>query len=164
MNEEQEKHTKSSISKPLLYLMVLIILLCVIGVGVMAAGGHTTPSVESFYYTAKTELQNAVNNYQNKNNGALPTINGSVIINGSTYRIINICPLLTENEESLQTVIESLWCSNGSNDDNWGSSCADCNFYSSYIWAVDNGGNVHSTCVGQYCNASGVDGYQDQWP
>ncbi|MEA1958189.1 MAG: hypothetical protein U9N44_00730 [Chloroflexota bacterium] len=141
-----------------------IVLIMLAGVWIMAAGGHPTPSMESYYYTAKTELHNAVQDYQNKNHGALPTINGTVTINGSAYRIIDICPLLTQNKESLQTVIESLWCGNGSNDDNWDGGCANCSAYSSYIWAVDDEGNVYSTCVGDYCSVNGVNGFQDEWP
>jgi hypothetical protein len=144
-----------------LILAILLVTAVIWGIG---AKGNPTPSIESLYYNAKTELQNAVNDYQDKNNEALPTINGTVTINGSAYSIINICPLLTQNEESLQTVIESLWCGNGSNDDNWDGGCAQCDALSSYIWAVDDEGNVYSTCVGNYCNVSGIDGYQEVWP
>jgi len=126
--------------------------------------GDVIISKEGAYKEAKIELQNAVSDYQSKNNGELPTINGTVTINGSVYQIIDICPLLTQNGESLQTVIESLWCGNSSNDDNWDSGCAECNAFSSYIWAADDEGHVYSTCVGEYCKVSGVDGYQDRWP
>ena len=166
MNEEQRKPSKKWYKDWRVYSLIFtpFILLILAGVWVMAAGGSFHPNPKSVYDTAKTELQDAVNDYQNKNNGALPTINGTVTINGSTYRIINICPLLTQNEESLQTVTDSLWCGNGSNDDNWDGGCAQCYAVSSYIWAADDEGNVYSTCVGRYCNASGVDGYQDRWP
>jgi hypothetical protein len=164
MSKEHKKLKWYDIRPIYQFIFIIVILLMIAGVVVMAAGGNPTPSAESFYHRAKIELQNAVTDYQDKNNGALPTINGTVSINGSIYRIINICPLLTQNEESLQTVIESLWCGNGSDDDNWDGGCAECTAYSSYIWAADDEGNVYSTCVGEYCNASGVDGYQDVWP
>jgi hypothetical protein len=168
MSNEQTKPTKKWYQSRLLYLLVIILLLVMVGICVMAVwppvGGHPGTCRECAYDSAKIELQNAVKDYQNKNNGALPTINGTVTINGSVYQIINICPLLTQNEESLQTVIESLWCGNGSNDDNWDGGCSQCYAASSYIWAADDEGNVYSTCVGRYCNASGVDGYQDRWP
>ncbi|MFA5366779.1 MAG: hypothetical protein WC333_02775 [Dehalococcoidia bacterium] len=122
------------------------------------------PKTGDLYYTAKTELQNTVKDYQNKNNGSLPTINGIVTINGSTYRIIDICTLLTQNEESLQTVNDSLWSGNGTDDDNCDSGCAQCNAYGSYIWAIDEQSNVYSICMDEYCEANGEDGYQGVWP
>jgi hypothetical protein len=160
MSEEQRKPAK----KWHQYLLILVILLCVVGICIIAAGGHPTPHEKSLYHRAETELQNAVNDYQNRNNGALPTLNGTVTINSSAYKIIDICPLLTQSGESLKTVVESLWYGNGSNADNCSSGCAECTAYGNYIWAVDDEGNVYSTCVGTYCNASGVDGYQDVWP
>jgi uncharacterized membrane protein len=164
MSDEQIKPAKKWYQYWLLYLLILVVLLMIVGLWVMTIGGHLDTTQESAYGTAKAELQNAVNNYQNKNNGAPPTINGTVTINGSTYKIINICPLLTQNEDSLQTIIESLWCGNGSNDDNWDGGCAECKAYSSYIWAVDDEGNIYSTCVGEHCRSSGTNGFQGRWP
>jgi len=165
MNKEQGKPAKKWYKYWQLYLLILVVLLIVAFIYVMSRGEvFVYPKSSAIYNTAKTELQNAVQDYQNENNGALPTINGTVTINGSTYRIINICPLVTQNEEALQTVIESLWCGNSSNDDNWDGGCAECNAYSSYVWAADDQGNVYSTCVGEHCNTSGIDGYQGWWP
>ena len=166
MSEEQGKLKKKwyEIRPVYLFICILFILLVIAGVVVMATGGHVTTCRECAYDSAKIELQNAVNDYQSKNNGAPPTINGPVTINGTAYAIIDICPLLIQNEDSLQTVIESLWCGNGLSDDNWDSGCAERICDGSYIWAVDDGGIVYSTCVGEHCNASGVDGFQDAWP
>jgi hypothetical protein len=164
MNEEQRKLAKKWYQYWQLYLLILVVLLIAFIVFMLRGEVEFIPKTGDLYYTAKTELQNAVSDYQSKNNGNLPTINGTVTTNGSTYRIIDICPLLTQNEESLQTVYDSLWSGNSSNDDNCDSGCAQCNAYGSYIWAVDNNGDVYSTCVGKYCNTSGVDGYQDAWP
>jgi hypothetical protein len=160
MSKEQGKFKWYDIRPIYQFICIIVILLILAGIVVMAAGGHPTPGKEGAYDIVRTELQNAVKDYQNKNNGELPTINGTVTINGSDYRIINICPLLTLIEESLQTVRDSLWCGNGSNDDNWDGGCAECNVHSSYIWAVDDEGNVYSTCVGERCNTSGIDGFQ----
>jgi hypothetical protein len=147
------------------YLFLLILLLFIASLCVMSIGGQVTPSKESGYNEAKLILRNAVNDYYDSNNGDFPSINGTVTINHSSYRIINICQLLTQNEELLEEdAFYSLWSGNGSNDDNCDGGCAQCHAYSHYIWAVDDEGNIYSTCVGASCNTSGVDGYQDVWP
>jgi len=165
MSEEQEKRKWYEIRRIYLFICIVVILLVIAGVVVMAAGGTVCPSKEGAYRIVKTNLQNAVNTYQNKNDGDLPTINGTVTINGSPCKIVNMCILLEQNEESLKTIHDSLWIGNGSNDDNCDGGCTGCNTYnhSSYIWAVDDEGNVHSTCVGEHCNTSGIDGFQ-YWP
>ena len=166
MSKEQIKPTKKWYKHWRVYLFIFtpFILLMIAGLVVTAAGGQLSPSREGAYGIVKTDLQNAVNDYQNKNDGALPTINGTITINGSAYKIINICLLPTQNEVSLQHIIGSLWGGNGSYDDNCDGGCAECTTYGSYIWAVDDEGNIYSTCVGEHCNTSGVDGYQDWWP
>jgi hypothetical protein len=167
MSEEQRKPAKRWYKVRLRIFVLLLSIICVVVVFayIIPTKGLLGPTcLKCAYDSAKTDLQNAVNDYQNKNNGTLPTINGTVTINGSVYPIIDICSLLPQNGESLQTVIESLWCGNGSNDDNWDGGCAECNTFSSYIWAADDEGNIYSTCVGEYCKVSGVDGYQDTWP
>lgn len=165
MSEEQIEPTRRWYKRWQLYLFILVIIVIVAVVIIMSGGGvFVQPGGSLAYDTSKAELQNAVNDYRDRNNGALPTINGTVTINGSSYAIINICPLLNQDEESLQKVIQSLWCGNGSNDDNWDNGCAECTTWSSYVWAVDDEGNVYSTCVGEYCEANGEDGYQGVWP
>ena len=131
----------------------------------MAYGGYPGSYTKSFAYeTARTELQNAIRDYQNKNNRAIPILNTTVTINGSAYHIIDICPLIAQNKTQVRTFLDCLWSGNGSNNDNCDSGCSVCSQYHSYIWAVDENGIVHSTCVGQYCNISSVDGYQGSWP
>jgi hypothetical protein len=164
MNEAQEKPQKKWYKRWQLYLLILVALFIAFIVFILRGEVEVIPKTGDLYYTAKTELPNAVYDYQRKNNGALPTINSTVTINGSTYRIIDICALLTQNEESLQTVNDSLWSGNGTDDDNCDSGCAQCNAYGSYIWAIDEQGNVYSTCIGEYCEANGEDGYQGVWP
>lgn len=112
------------------------------------------------YNTSREELQGAVKNYQNKNGGALPMLNGTVNINGSVYHIVDVCLLLESNGGILKHSSDCLW---SASDDNCNGSCEGCDSITSYIWAVDENGILHSTCVGQYCNSSGVDGYQG-WP
>ena len=164
MSEEQRKPKWYEIRPIYQFTFIIVILLILAGVCVMAAGGHPTPSAESFYHRAKTELQNAVQNYQNKNNGVLPTINGTVTVNGSLCHIIDICALLVSEGGKLNQVPDGYISINGSDNDNCDAGCGGCNTAYSYIWAVDNNGDVYSTCVGKYCNASGVDGFQDAWP
>lgn len=146
------------------YLFLLIILLIIASLWVMSIGGSVSPRLENIYDNAKEELRNAVNDYQNQNNGTLPTINGTVTINGSAYEIINICSLLASQGGTLKYLPDSCISINGSDNDNCDAGCTGCWEYSHYIWAVDDEGNVYSTCVGKYCNASGVDRYQDVWP
>ena len=164
MSEEQEKPKWYEIRPVYLFICILVILLVIAGVVVMAVGGHVTTCRECAYDTAKTDLQNAVQDYQDKNNGALPTINGTVTINNSSYKIVNICSLLDSQGCTLQYVPDGCTSINGSDNDNCDAGCEGCYQEFSYIWAVDDEGNVHSTCVGEHCNTSGVDGYQYTWP
>jgi hypothetical protein len=160
MSKEQGKFKWYDIRPIYQFIFIIVILLMIAGIVVMGIGGSVSPSKEGAYGIVKTDLQNAVNDYQNKNDGALPTINGTITINGSAYKIINICLLPTQNEVSLQHIIGSLWGGNGSYDDNCDGGCAECTTYGSYIWTVDDEGNVYSTCVGERCNTSGIDGFQ----
>jgi len=168
MNEVQGKPAnkwyKDKRGELFLICIFLIILLIIASVWIMYIGREIHYTKTYVYNTAKAELQNTIKAYQDKNNGALPTINGTVIINGSTYRIINICSLLNQSGEKRLTVLGCLWSGSGSNDDNCDGGCAECTASHSFIWTIDDEGKVYSTCVGKYCNASGVDGYQDAWP
>ena len=162
MSEEQIKPKRKWYRYWSLYLLIPVILLAIF-IWVMPLGGSLYYTKSFAYETAKTELQTAVRDYQTKNNGTLPTINATVTINGSAYKIINICPLITQNEGKLQTLLDSTWSGNESNDDNCDGGCSACNANHSYIWAVDENGSVHSTYVGKYYVTSGVDGFQG-WP
>ena len=165
MSKEQEKLKWYEIRRIYLFICILFILLMIAGFSVVA---FTEPNIttcrECAYDSAKIELQNAVNDYQNKNNGAVPTINGTVTVNGSLCHIIDICALLVSEGGKLNQVPDGYISINGSDNDNCDAGCTGCWEYSHYIWAVDDEGDVYSTCIGDYCNASGVDGYQDVWP
>jgi len=166
MSEEQEKPAKKwyTIRRVYLFICMLVILLMIAGIVVMSIGGSFTYVREYTYDTAKVELQNAVKDYQNKNNGALPTVNGTVTINSSTYNIANICPLLTQNGGEKRTFLDCIWSGNRSADDNCDGGCAGCRATNHYIWAVDGNGSVYSTCVGDACEAHNQNGYQGVWP
>ena len=169
MNEEQEKPAKKKWYKNwsnILLLAIIVIVICgiVALAGIMSIGGGTGTSPQAAYATVKEQLTSAVEVYQANNSGALPTLNGTVTINGSVYQIIDVCSLLTSQGGLLRNVPDGIWSSNGSTDDNCDSGCEGCRNTSHYIWAVNSNGNLHSTCVGNDCKANGQDGYQGIWP
>ena len=168
----------------LLYLLVKVIRakpgriekrreLCLIGFALAVCVGGLTHLlvlvnepyiIYSAYNSVRDDIQNAVAQYASVHYGVYPTISGTVTINGSVYNIIDICPLLTSEGGLLRQVPDGVISINDSNNDNCDSGCLGCDASFSYIWAVDDEGNVYSTCVGEECTASGEDGYQDVWP
>jgi hypothetical protein len=132
---------------------------------VMFSTGKWGPfSPEKAYNTTKDKIQGAVQDYQDNNGEGLPTINGTVTVNGSLCRIIDICALIAEDDRMLRDVPENCVSINGSDNDNCNAGCEGCWEYSHYIWVVDDAGKVNSTCVGSDCSAYNTDGYQDVWP
>ena len=104
-----------------------------------------------------------IDRYADKHGGELPTLgsNSTVIIDGREYLIIDICTLA--NEISPMRTADSGADIIGANNDNCdGSSCDFCQGH--YIWAVNDQGNVSSTCVGDTCNSTGQNGYQGVYP
>ena len=131
----------------------------------MSIGGSGPPSNRTYVYsTIKSQLQNAVQDYQDKNEGGFPTVNGNVTVNGSLYHIIDICALLVSNGGKLSYTPGNCVRINGSDNDNCDGGCEGCWEYSHYIWAIDESGNVYSTCIGSDCSAYNTDGYQGVWP
>ena len=130
----------------------------------MYGGGTWPPATQAAYNTIKEELQNAVQYYQHNNNGTLPTINGTMTINGSVCQILDICSLLTSQNGTLRAVPDGIWSGNDSTDDNCDDGCEGCFNTSHYVWTIDNNGSLYSTCVGEDCDANGEDGYQGVLP
>jgi hypothetical protein len=171
LSEQQQKPAKKWYKKwtNILVLLVLsfVIIYVIINVLTMEihySGGH-------YYNIFKDNIQNAVQYYQDKNEGGLPTVNGTVTVNGSLCHIIDICALLVSEGGKLSQIPDSCVSINGSDNDNCDAGCGEnsqpwnsCTEYSHYIWVVDESGNVHSTCVGSDCNAYNTDGYQGVWP
>jgi hypothetical protein len=108
------------------------------------------------YDSVRSGIQDAVTAYQDMHDGELPVLNRTVTVNGSTHHLIDMC-VLTYKGEFLGEVPA------GCAPDNCVAgrcTCAD----GSYIWTVDDGGNVSSTCISLGCEAYQVDGYQGVWP
>lgn len=119
---------------------------------------------EDAYNSDKFELRDGVIAYMIENDDMMPIIDGSVNINGSECRIIDICILTSTESEMLHRAPESCVSTNGPDNDNCDGGCEGCSNTSHYIWAIDDNGNVYSTCVDEECEANGEDGYQDVWP
>ena len=118
----------------------------------------------SIYVTAKGYVQEMVKHYQSENNGNLPTINGTVTINGKAYDIIDLCAILININSSRPEAYYPQYFAitiNGSDNDNCDSGCNGCWPQWYYIWAVDKSGKVYSTCMGDGCSAHNQDGFQD---
>lgn len=153
-------------------LIVLVILAILAGVVVMAVGGVFGTSREGAYNTTQEELKNAVAQYASNNMGNLPNESafadvivdgdGVVLCNGSAGAcdIIDIDLLLVSVDGILGKAPDS--CA----DDN-GTACTASSEAGSYIWVMDQYGNVFSACTGGDCPAAAmngsdyVDGYQD---
>jgi hypothetical protein len=144
--------------------ITVIVIGGIVALFTISIGGPGPRSPQAAYNIIKEEVQEAVNEYQANNSALLSTLNGTVAINGSVYRILDVCSLLRSQGGWLRAVPDGIWSGNGSADDNCDSGCGGCSEYSHYIWAVDGNVSVHSTCVGSSCKANGQDGYQGVWP
>jgi hypothetical protein len=118
---------------------------------------------EEAYNSAYDDLQNAVVAYYYDNEGAFPTINGTVNISGYDSQILDICALLTSAGGNLIEVPEGIASVEGSDNDNCDTDCGGCSAANHYIWAVNDYG-IYSTCVGANCSEYNSDGYQGVWP
>jgi hypothetical protein len=143
-------------------LIILMAELWFFGVATCGACIHPSGGEAGYNYN-KDNLQAAVKAYQDKNMRELPTINGTVAINGSDYRIVNACALLASQGGKLTHVPDGSASINGSDNDNCDAGCGECSKYASYIWAVDANGSVYSICVGAGCQTNNS-GYQGVWP
>ena len=160
MSEEQRKPTFKWYKQRLnIVSIVCIAALVILIVYISEISTHVSiHSAEDAYNTANNEINAAVKDYQTKHNELSP------IINTSDHNIINVCALLISMGGTLRLTPEGLWSGNGSSDDNCDGGCEGCSNTSHYVWAVDEQGNVYSTCIGEDCEANGEDGYQDIWP
>jgi Na+-transporting methylmalonyl-CoA/oxaloacetate decarboxylase gamma subunit len=160
VNKEKIKPTKKWYKQRLNIVgIVFIATLVILIVYILVISTHVSiHSAEDAYNTTNNEIQAAVKDYQTKHNELSP------IINTSDRNIINVCVLLISMGGSLRLTPNGLWSSNGSNDDNCDGGCEGCFNTSHYVWAVDDQGNVYSTCIGEDCEANGEDGYQGVFP
>jgi hypothetical protein len=118
---------------------------------------------EVAYNSAYSDLLEAVSSYYMDNDGVVPTINGTVNVNGYDLQILDICALLTSAGGILSEVSEGVASVEGSDNDNCDAGCGGCLAASHYIWAADEYG-IYSTCVGSNCSEYNADGYQGVWP
>ena len=134
-------------------LIVLVILAILAGVIVLAVGGIFGRTGEQAYNLVRDELQLAVISYMTNTSAGLP-----LIANSSTD--IDVCLLLGSAGQLLREVPD------GMRDANNGGTCNGTSDDNHYVWILDDGGNVASTCtpVGDGdCSAAG-DGFRDVWP
>jgi hypothetical protein len=108
------------------------------------------------YDTAKSDIQQAVTSYRSGHEGHLPVLNRTVTVDGEMHHLIDMC-VLAYGGEFLADVPA------GCAYDNCVTGRCTCT-EGSYIWTVDEGGNVSSTCVALNCEAYQSDGYQGVWP
>lgn len=108
------------------------------------------------YDQSRQDIQAAVTAYQDKHDGDLPVLNRTVTVNGSSQRLIDLCALKYRSEflEQIPPGCAPDNCAAG------GCTCTD----GSYMWTVDEGGNVSSSCISLDCEAYQADGYQGVWP
>ena len=116
------------------------------------------------YRCYEDKILDAVQAYQNENDGALPVVNATVNISGYDCQIIDICALLTSAGGILSEVPVGLASVDGSDNDNCNAGCEGCHGDFHYIWAVDEEGNVYSACVGANCSEYNSDDFQGVWP
>jgi hypothetical protein len=164
LSEEQEKPKRWYKNKQWLTIDALVFLICLIASAWAITRGVESPSTEYYYGVFKHNVQNAVQDYQDKNEGNLPIVNGTVTVNSSLYRIIDICALLVSEGGKLNQVSDNCASINGANNDNCDAGCEGCTEYSHYIWIVNESGHVYSTCVGLNCSTYNKSGYQGIWP
>lgn len=124
---------------------------------------NTTGPEEQAYNAVYDEIESAVIAYYYYNEGTLPTINGTVNIDGYDCQILDICALLISAGGILNEMPEGVASIDGQDNDNCDSGCAGCSAESHYIWAIDDYG-IYSVCVGDDCEANGEDGFQGVWP
>ena len=134
-------------------LIVLVILAILAGVIVLAVGGIFGRTGEQAYNLVRDELQLAVTGYMTNSSHGLPVLS-------TNNSIIDVC-LLLGPDELLREVPD------GVRDANNGGTCNGTADTNHYVWILDEGGNVASTCetndAGETCDAA-TDGYQGVWP
>ena len=109
------------------------------------------------YNTVKPQIQNAVTAFTVEHNGALPPTTGYVALKKppGNFGILDICAVV--GEKNLLRKVPY-----GTNSQNCVSGCSTPG--GSYIWLIDQSGNVYSTCVHPKCKEKSADGYQGIWP
>ena len=135
-------------------LIVLVILAILAGVIVLAVGGIFSRTGEQAYNLVRDEVQLAVTGYLTNSSHGFPIVGGG-------NNTIAACELLGP-DELLREIPDGMQTSNCVYINT--STCDGCLGTNSYIWLLDDNGNVLSQCVGADCTVDEGDGYQDVWP
>ena len=128
------------------------------------SSGQSESSKAAAYAVTKDELKNSIADYSTRYSGAFPMPLGTVIVNGISRNIIDFNGLLAANGGLLSHVPAGTYSAAGANNDNCDGGANGCSTYAHYIWAMDNYGNVYSTCMGSDCGSNNASGYQGVWP
>ena len=93
-----------------------------------------------------------------------PTTGETVTIDKGTFDIIDICKMV-DTVPFEPDVLDALLrpCADTTHDNCELGPCS-CNADAHYIWLVDDGLDVYTTCVGGGCDDNNEDGYQGVWP
>ena len=144
-------------------LSIIVIIGLVIG-GWYFATQSLSIAYPQAYADWKGKIQSAVDDYQNNNDGVFPVVGEGVTItvDSEAQHIIDICTLL----DAKLILLPPDNCILIPGDDNDNCNGGNCSCYDSahYVWTVDADGTVHSTCIGDKCDAENADGYQGVWP
>jgi type II secretory pathway pseudopilin PulG len=165
MNCSVAQRRKGRCGFTLIELLIIMLILAILsGVVVMAVGGVFQNADERAYETLRDQIQNVVIAYATIHETKLPPTVGTVNISGNKS-ILDMCSILLPGG-MLRTAPDGCISINGSNNDNCDSAinCSGCIATSHYIWAINERGDLYSTCVGSDCKANNADGYQDVWP
>ncbi len=147
---------------------ILVVIGITVAIWISAGSGFTYTEYgwakwPGSYQHDQWEILYMLEQYEDNHGGKLPTLgsNSTVVIDGRECLIIDICTLAREINP-MRTADSGADISGANNDNCDGGSCDFCQGH--YIWAINEQGNVSSTCVGDGCRSTGQDGYQYVWP
>ena len=166
MSEEQGK-PKRGFSELRLIVLLTVSLLVIFTIWFLYMAYISNPpgpGKEHPYIATKDDIRNAFYSYAADHNQSFPLFNSTYTNdNCSNCSVINISALLTVNGGLLNGVPDGCYLSTSGNDNCGGNASLGCSTDASYIWIVDNDGNVFSYCAGAGCATNNF-GYQDVWP
>lgn len=164
MSEEQKKPKLKWYEVRLRVFVLLLPFICAAVAFIWAMDEEPCCSRTSAYNTCKDEIQNAVTYFAESHKQSFPILNGTYTnSNCSNCHVLNITALITANGGLLREAPDGLNLSISGNDNCGGNASLGCYKYSSYIWIVDNDGNVFSYCAGAGCATNNSD-FQNVWP
>ena len=139
------------------YTILAVLVLCLLFVlvdviGCVCGPGSRHPSPYSSYLGTKEAIYHAVQVHQEEHDGQLPTVNGTVAIDGADYYIVDMCALLIDSGGLLHMIPWSCTQLSGGSNDNCDGPCDDCDPSTHHIWVVDADGKAHLTLItGEDC-------------